>query len=160
MGHFLPICLILLPFWLNFKMSSLSHQGLEPSQTCDHAIHLLPKTNPVQVRPYWYPHFQKKEMEKLDTEMLNDGIIRPSTRPFWSLVILIHRKDDTWHFCVDYRAHNTVSIHDRFPIPTINKLFDELHGVQYFSKLDLLARYHQIIISAWYEQLGSIQMPS
>ena len=119
-------------------------QSLPPSRPTDHHIHLQPHSEPVNVRPYRYPHFQKHEIERQIKDMLERDLIRPSISPFSSPVLLVRKHNGSWRLCVDYRALNAITIKDRYPIPTIDELLDELGGANWFSKLDLLQGYYQI----------------
>lgn len=137
----LPYPLILT---LNHQFSSLfqTPTALPPSCTTNHSIHLSPHSSPINVHPYRYPHFQKQEIESQVSCMLQHGIIRPSTSPFSSSVLLVKKRNDTWRFCVDYRALNVITIKDHFPISTVDELLDELGGARWLLKLDLLQGYH------------------
>lgn len=108
----------------------------------DHTIPLEPGTRPVNIRPYKYPLKQRDIIEQLINDMLERGIIQNSSSPFASPVVLVGKKDGTWRLCVDYRESNHKTIKNKFPIPVIDELIDELTDAVVFSKLDLRAGYH------------------
>ncbi|KAD5508745.1 hypothetical protein E3N88_16448 [Mikania micrantha] len=119
-------------------------KGLPPSRPCDHRIVLKDNSITINQRANRYPVFQKDIIEKLTEEMLQSGIIRESCCSFASHVALVKKKDGSWRFCVDYRKLNEATVKNRYPIPLIEELLDELGRATVFSKLDLRFSYHQI----------------
>jgi hypothetical protein len=129
---------------LRFEPLFVEPSGLPPQRHRCHQIRLVPGTPPVAVRPYRYAHHQKQELEQQCAAMLKQGVIRASSSAFAAPVLLVKKSDGSWRFCVDYRALNAVTIKDKFPIPVVEELLNELRGAKFFSKLDLRLGYHQV----------------
>ena len=117
---------------------------LPPERAFDHQIPLILGVKPVNVKPSRYSPTQKDEIERQIKEMLENGIIKPSHSPFASAVILVKKKDGSWRFCVDYRHLNNIAVKNKYPLPVVDELLDELHGAAWFTKLDMRSGYHQI----------------
>lgn len=118
--------------------------SLPPTREFDHHIPLIPGVKPVNMKPYRYSPTQKDEIERQIKDMLINGIIKPSQSPFASPVILVKKKDGFWRFCVDYQQLNNNTVKNKYPLPVVDELLDELHGAASFTKLDMRSGYHQI----------------
>ncbi|XP_047308018.1 uncharacterized protein LOC124911559 [Impatiens glandulifera] len=124
------------------SLAAMQPDGLPPTKEHDHRIPLKEGTEVVCLHPYRYPALQKSEIENLINDMLERGIIRKSHSSFAAPVVLIRKKDLSWRMCIDYRRLNSATIKDKFPIPVIEELMEELHGSKVFSKLDLKSGFH------------------
>jgi hypothetical protein len=130
---------------------------LPPSRSCNHSIPLIPGAQPVFIRPYRYPPKLKDEIEAQVKEMLAQGIIRPSTSPFTSPVLLVKKKDGSYRFCVDFRQLNSITAKSKYPEPVFDQLVDELANASWFSTLDLRAGFHQILLQPGEEPKTAFQ---
>lgn len=117
---------------------------LPPARSCDHTIVLKEGTSPISLKPYRYQAIQKDVIESMTQELLDSGVIRNSQSAFAAPVVLVKKKDSSWRMCVDYRRLNEATVKNKFPIPLIDELLEELGGATVFSKLDLRSGYHQI----------------
>nr|CAE02079.2 OSJNBa0074B10.7 [Oryza sativa Japonica Group] len=120
--------------------------GMPPKREIEFRIDLAPGTTPLYRRPYRMAANELPEVKKQLEELKEKGYIRPSTSPWGAPVIFVEKKDKTKRMCVDYRALNEVTIKNKYPLPRIDDLFDQLKGATVFSKIDLRSGYHQLRI--------------
>jgi hypothetical protein len=118
--------------------------GMPPDRDIEFLIELLPGTPPISKRPYWTLVNELVELKKQIAELQAKGFIRPSSSPWGALVLFVEKKDGTQRMCVDYRSLNEVTIKNKYPLPRIEDLFDEVKGASVFSKIDLRSGYHQL----------------
>ena len=114
---------------------------------------LIPTTDdvPVTTKPYRLPPVHREEIDRQVKELLEDGIIEPSTSPWCSPCFLVPKPDDIkgnkrYRMVIDYRKVNDKTLPDQFPLKNITKILDQLNGSKYFSVFDLKSSYHQIEI--------------
>ena len=121
--------------------------SLPPPRPEDHTIDLIPGSSPPNQPPYRVSLVQQEEILKQVNELLEKGLIRPSTSPYCSPVLLVQKKDDTFRMCIDYRSLSKITVKNRFPIPRIDDILDKLQGASVFSQIELKSGYHQIRIA-------------
>jgi hypothetical protein len=109
-------------------------EKLPPARDCDHQIDLLPGTKPVNKRAYRLPAYQKDALEKIIDQLIKSEVIRISLSPFSSPEILVRKKHGSWRLCIDYRQLNANTVKNKYPIPVIEDLLDELFVAKKFPK--------------------------
>jgi hypothetical protein len=122
--------------------------GMPPDRGIEFAIELQPGTAPISKRPYRMPPAELAELKRQLQELLDKRFIRPCTSPWGRPALFVKKKDEILRLCVDYRPLNAVTIKNKYPLPRIDVLFDQLVGAKVFSKIDLRSGYHQIKIRA------------
>jgi hypothetical protein len=120
--------------------------GLPPERDVEFVIELKPSTTPISRRSYRMPPNELAELKTQLQDLLEKGFIRPSLSPWGCPAIFVKKKDQTLQMCVDYRPLNEVTIKNKYPLPRIDILSDQLTGARVFSKIDLRSGYHQIHI--------------
>ena len=121
--------------------------ALPPRRNVDHQIILVPGSRPTARRYYRMPPSELAELRKVLDNLLDKGLIRPSSSAFAAPVLFVNKPDGTLRFCCDYRALNNITIKNRYPLPDMNEQLDRLRDAVYFSKLDLQSGYYQLRIA-------------
>ncbi|KAI3813958.1 hypothetical protein L1987_18694 [Smallanthus sonchifolius] len=118
--------------------------GLPPHRQVEFQIDLAPGAAPIARAPYRLAPSELQELSTQLQDLLDKGFIRPSSSPWGAPVLFIKKKDGTFRMCIDYRELNKVTIKNRYPLPRIDDLFDQLQGSSFYSKIDLRSGYHQL----------------
>jgi len=120
--------------------------GLPPKRQVEFVIDLIPGATPVARSSYHLAPSEMEELKKQLQERLDRGFIRPNSSPWGAPVLFVKKKDGSMRMCIDYRELNKITVKNRYPLPRIDDLFDQLQGATYFSKIDLRSGYHQMRI--------------
>ena len=117
-----------------------------PQREVEFTIELLPGVAPISKTPYRMAPLELQELKIQLQELLEQGFVQPSTSPWGAPILFVKKKDGTLQMCVDYRELNQVTVKNKYPLPHIEELFDQLRGAKVFSKLDLRQGYYQVRI--------------
>ena len=120
--------------------------GLPPQRKIEFKIDLYPGTEPISIAPYRMAPLELKELRKQLDHLLNIGFIRLSTSPWGAPVLFVKKHDETLRLCTNYQSLNRVTMKNKYPLPQIADLFDQLRGFKYYTKIDLCTGYHQLRI--------------
>jgi hypothetical protein len=120
--------------------------GMHPDQDVEFIIELQPGTIPISRRTYKMTPKESVELKVQLNELLDKGYIHPSSSPWGCLALFVKKKDKSLRLCVDYWPMNAITVKNKYPLPRIDILFDQLAGAKVFSKVDLRSGYHQIKI--------------
>jgi hypothetical protein len=120
--------------------------GMPPEREVEFVIDLLPGTAPISKRPYRMSVEELQELKKQLTELQEAGYIHLSSSPCGAPVLFVQKKDGSQRMCVDYRSLNDVTIKNKYLLPHIDDLFDQMRGARVFSNIDLRSGYHQMKI--------------
>jgi hypothetical protein len=123
---------------------SSDYSELPPRREVEFGIECVLGTNPISKAPYRMASLELKELKEQLQELLDKGFIRPSISPWGAPVLFVKKKDGSMRMCIDYRQLNKVTIKNRYPLPRIDDLLDQLQGARMFSKVDLRSGYHQV----------------
>ncbi|KAD7479605.1 hypothetical protein E3N88_02741 [Mikania micrantha] len=118
--------------------------GVPPDREVEFRIDLKPEAKPVAKAPYRLAPSEMQELMTQLQDLLDKGFIRPSVSPWGAPVLFVKKKDGSFRMCIDYRELNKVTIKNKYPLPRIDDLFDQLQGASWFSKIDLRSGYHQL----------------
>ncbi|GKD42407.1 putative reverse transcriptase domain-containing protein, partial [Tanacetum coccineum] len=118
--------------------------GLPPARPVEFHIDLIPGAAPVARAPYRLAPSKLKELSEQLQEHSDKGFIRPSSSPWGAPVLFVKKKDGSFRMCIDYRELNKLTVKNRYPLPRIDDLFDQLQGSIIYSKIDLRLGYHQL----------------
>ncbi|GJS17519.1 putative reverse transcriptase domain-containing protein [Tanacetum coccineum] len=120
--------------------------GLPPPRQVEFRIDLIPGAATMARAPYRLAPSEMKELSKQLQELSEKGFIRSSSSPWGALVLFVKKKDGSFRMCIEYRELNKLTIKNRYPLPRIDDLFDQLQGSSVYSKIDLRSGYHQLHI--------------